>query len=77
LRPAEAGGGGAYTGTEIHRADFVVLAGGARNQLLPNTTALGSDDLEMTLGYFVPTEENILKVKFSEEIRRVSVVVSP
>ena len=53
-----------YTGAESHRADFVVLAGGARNQLLPDTTALGSDDLEMTLGYFVPTDENILKVKF-------------
>jgi flavin-dependent dehydrogenase len=55
---------GVHAGTEIHHADFVVLAGGARNQLLPDTTALGSDDLEMTLGYFVPTEENILKVKF-------------
>jgi flavin-dependent dehydrogenase len=55
---------GVYTGAENYRADFVVLAGGARNQLLPGTTALGSDDLEMTLGYFVPTEENILKVKF-------------
>jgi len=55
---------GVHTGTESHRADFVVLAGGARNQLLPDTTPLGSDDLEMTLGYFVPTEENILKVKF-------------
>ncbi len=55
---------GVYTGSESHRADFVVLAGGARNQLLPGTTALGPDDLEMTLGYFVPTEENILKVKF-------------
>jgi geranylgeranyl diphosphate/geranylgeranyl-bacteriochlorophyllide a reductase len=53
-----------HTGAEIRRADFVVLAGGARNQLLPGTTALGSDDLEMTLGYFVPTEESILKVKF-------------
>jgi flavin-dependent dehydrogenase len=48
-------------------ADFVVLAAGARNQLLPGTTALGSSDLEMTLGYFVPTEENTLKVKFLKE----------
>ena len=45
-------------------ADFAVLAAGARNQLLPETTALGARDLEMTLGYFVPTEEEILKVKF-------------
>lgn len=50
-------------GTEAE-ADFAVLAAGARNQLLPETTALGARDLEMTLGYFVPTEEEILKVKF-------------
>jgi flavin-dependent dehydrogenase len=48
-------------------ADFVVLAAGARNQLLPGTTALGSSDLEMTLGYFVPTQEDALKVKFLKE----------
>jgi geranylgeranyl diphosphate/geranylgeranyl-bacteriochlorophyllide a reductase len=45
-------------------SDFVVLAAGARNQLLPETTALGAPDLEMTLGYFVPTEEDIIKIKF-------------
>lgn len=48
-------------------SDFIVLAGGARNQLLPETTALGSKDLEVTLGYFVPTEEDIIKVKFLKE----------
>lgn len=48
-------------------SDFVVLASGARNQLLPETTRLGAQDLEMTLGYFVPTEENILKIKFLKE----------
>ncbi|HXN21073.1 MAG TPA: NAD(P)/FAD-dependent oxidoreductase [Candidatus Binatus sp.] len=48
-------------------SDFVVLASGARNQLLPGTTALSADDLEMTLGYFVPTEENIIKIKFLKE----------
>jgi flavin-dependent dehydrogenase len=48
-------------------ADFVVLAAGARNQLLPETTALGTRDLEMTLGYFVPTEEDIIKVKFLKQ----------
>ena len=48
-------------------SDFVVLASGARNQLLPDTTALRADDLEMTLGYFVPTEENTLKIKFLKE----------
>ncbi len=47
-----------------HVADFVVLAAGARNSLLPATTALKPQDLEMTLGYFVPAQEEILKVKF-------------
>src|SRR5271154_3516555 len=48
-------------------SDFIVLAAGARNQLLPETTALRSKDLEVTLGYFVPTEEDIIKVKFLKE----------
>jgi flavin-dependent dehydrogenase len=48
-------------------SDFIVLAAGARNQLLPETTALGSKDLEVTLGYFVPTDEDIIKVKFLKE----------
>jgi flavin-dependent dehydrogenase len=48
-------------------SDFIVLAAGARNQLLPETTALGSKDLEVTLGYFVPTEEDVIKVKFLKE----------
>lgn len=54
-------------GGEARRSDFIVLAAGARNQLLPETTALGTKDLEVTLGYFVPTEEDILKVKFLKE----------
>jgi flavin-dependent dehydrogenase len=54
-------------GGEEQVSDFVVLAAGARNQLLADTTALGAQDLEMTLGYFVPTEEDILKVKFLKE----------
>ena len=49
---------------ERRSSDFVVLAAGARNQLFPETTALGAPDLEMTLGYFVPTEEDMIKVKF-------------
>jgi flavin-dependent dehydrogenase len=52
------------SGGEEQLSDFVVLAGGARNSLLPETTALGASDLEITLGYFVPTEEDIIKVKF-------------
>jgi flavin-dependent dehydrogenase len=49
---------------EEHFSDFIVLAGGARSQLLPETTALGASDLELTLGFFVPTQEDIIKVKF-------------
>lgn len=45
-------------------ADFVVVAAGARNALLPGTTPLSRHDLEQTVGYYVPTTEEILKVKF-------------
>jgi flavin-dependent dehydrogenase len=45
-------------------ADFVVLAAGARNTLLPNTRPLRPDDLEITLGYFVPAQANSIQVKF-------------
>ena len=54
-------------GGEETIADFVVIAGGARNQLLPDTTPLKAADLEMTLGYFVPTDEQLIKVKFLKE----------
>jgi flavin-dependent dehydrogenase len=54
-------------GGEERRSDFVVLAAGARNHLLPGTTALDRQDLEVTLGYFVPTEEDIIKVKFLKQ----------
>jgi flavin-dependent dehydrogenase len=54
-------------GGEARHSDFVVVAAGARNQLLPETTALTAQDLELTLGYFVPTEEDIIKVKFLKE----------
>jgi len=55
------------TAGEERCSDFVVLAAGARNRLLPETTALGACDLEMTLGYFVPTQEDVLKVKFLKQ----------
>jgi flavin-dependent dehydrogenase len=55
------------SGGEERFSDFIVLAAGARNQLLPETTALGSKDLEVTLGYFVPTEEDIIKIKFLKQ----------
>jgi len=47
-----------------HRADFVVLAAGARNTLLPDTRPLRPNDLEMTLGYFVPAHADAIQVKF-------------
>jgi flavin-dependent dehydrogenase len=55
------------TAGEDRQADFAVLAAGARNRLLPETTPLGARDLELTLGYFVPTEEDIIKVKFLKQ----------
>jgi len=45
-------------------ADFVVLAAGARNHLLPGTRALQRDELEMTQGYFVPQTADAITVKF-------------
>ena len=47
-----------------HTADFVVLAAGARNTLLPETRPLRPNDLEITLGYFVPAHADGIKVKF-------------
>jgi geranylgeranyl diphosphate/geranylgeranyl-bacteriochlorophyllide a reductase len=53
----EAGGG-------WHEADFVVIAAGARNALLPQAQSLTPEDLELTLGYYIPGESDLLKVKF-------------
>src|SRR5215471_11010096 len=44
--------------------DFLVLAAGARNQLLPGTRALARDELEMTQGYFVPQNADSITIKF-------------
>lgn len=49
---------------EWHEVDFVVLAAGARNQLLPGTRALRREELEMTQGYFVPLKADAITVKF-------------
>ena len=46
------------------QADFVVIAAGARNSLLPGTSPLGRGDLEMALGYFVPAQADAIRVKF-------------
>lgn len=47
-----------------HTADFLVLAGGAKNQLLPETRPLQPDELEMTQGYFVPQTADSITIKF-------------
>jgi flavin-dependent dehydrogenase len=52
------------TGDSRIEADFVVIAAGARNSLLPNTRPLSRGDLEMTLGYFVPAQAEGISVKF-------------
>ncbi len=49
---------------EWNTADFLVLAAGARNHLLPGTRALQRDELEMTQGYFIPTVADAITVKF-------------
>ena len=49
---------------EWDTADFLVLAAGARNHLLPGTRALERDELEMTQGYFIPTVADAITVKF-------------
>jgi flavin-dependent dehydrogenase len=48
----------------IQQSDFAVIASGARNSLLPGTRPLASDDMEMTMGYFVPSGGETLRVKF-------------
>jgi flavin-dependent dehydrogenase len=45
-------------------ADYLVLAAGARNQLLPETRPLKRDELEMTQGYFVPETADAITIKF-------------
>ncbi len=50
-------------GREI-TADFVVLAAGARNPLLPASTPLKQQDLELTVGYFIPATSDRITVKF-------------
>jgi len=49
---------------EWNTADFLVLAAGARNHLLPETRALERDELEMTQGYFIPMVADAITVKF-------------
>lgn len=52
---------------EWRNSDFLVIAGGARNQFLPGTRALARDELEMTQGYFVPQTAEQILIKFLPE----------
>jgi flavin-dependent dehydrogenase len=52
---------------EWRTVDFVVLAAGARNQILPGTRALSAEELEMTQGYFVPQTAEEIIIKFLPE----------
>jgi flavin-dependent dehydrogenase len=49
---------------EWRDTDFLVLAAGARNQLVPETRALQRNELEMTQGYFVPQTAEAITIKF-------------
>lgn len=52
------------TGGQWLDVNFLVVAAGARNRLLPGSRPLERRDLEMTLGYFVPSRADAIKVKF-------------
>ena len=47
-----------------HEADFLILAAGARNAFFPRTRPFAPEDLEITLGYFVPCRAESIQVKF-------------
>jgi flavin-dependent dehydrogenase len=49
---------------EWRTADFLVLAAGARNQLLPDTRPLQREELEITQGYFIPQASDSIVIKF-------------
>lgn len=56
-------------GAETHEADFVVLAAGARNRLTVQAEPLEPADLEQTVGYYVPVESSVMKIKFLSRFR--------
>jgi flavin-dependent dehydrogenase len=62
-----------FTKDEKYSADFLVVAAGARNSLLPGTAPLDAQDLEMTVGYFIPANgsadgrDATLKIQFLED----------
>jgi flavin-dependent dehydrogenase len=48
----------------VYNTDFLILASGARNAFFPGTRPFAPDDLELTLGYFVPSFADAIQVKF-------------
>ncbi|MGH9795642.1 MAG: FAD-dependent oxidoreductase [Candidatus Acidiferrales bacterium] len=52
------------TAQGTHEGDFAVIAAGARNALLAGSSPLEPEDLEITVGYFLPLPSDVLKVKF-------------
>jgi flavin-dependent dehydrogenase len=48
----------------VQDTDFLILASGARNSFFPATQPLAPADLEITLGYFVPSSAEAICVKF-------------
>jgi flavin-dependent dehydrogenase len=56
-----------WAGAEKFGSDFVVLAAGARNRLLPageSSAPLSPADFEQTVGYYVPAAADVIKIKF-------------
>ncbi len=52
------------TAQGAHEGDFAVIAAGARNALLAGSSPLEPEDLEITVGFFLPLPSDVLKVKF-------------
>ncbi len=45
-------------------ADFAVIAAGAQNPLLPHGERLSPGDLELTVGYFLPLRDSLMRIQF-------------
>jgi flavin-dependent dehydrogenase len=57
------------TVTGSYDADFVVLAGGARNSLrIRFTTALGPENFMVAVGYYIPGNHQTAQIKFLENL---------
>ncbi|MGH9327617.1 MAG: FAD/NAD(P)-binding protein [Terriglobia bacterium] len=63
------GAGWAIKGSrEVYRADFIILAAGARTPLrLPLTSRFRPQDLMLTYGYYTPGSDSLLRVQFFED----------